>query len=355
MLTNGKADMLKERATDRPLVTRHPSQAQAWRALGCYAFAGVFVVLSGLTWVSGIILLPLLLLELVESARMEGRLSVTVLARSVFCVALFALVAAFLILLPVWRMIPEMIHDLLLKQPAQGMNRGLGHGLVRLLFASGKDPWLPLFALGAMIGTRRWGLMLAFVAGLGFVLLTGPYIFRGIYLLPYLALAVACGANDLWKQTIGHVSRKFVIIVMGGLLFWCGAVSLAARTWSALREAKSRDPRILEEVAATGVIGDGPKNVYVDPWEFYYAGRKLGWRQYRSFFWHNMSDRRFLDLLRSMDFVIFDAANPRQPSAQEMADLGFVASEVGAAAKNSWQGESAGQSGYGRYIFYSRK
>jgi hypothetical protein len=64
MLKSGNAEKLKDDPVGLLPVTSDSLRAPAWRALGWFALAGVCVAISGLMWVSAILLLPLLLHEL---------------------------------------------------------------------------------------------------------------------------------------------------------------------------------------------------------------------------------------------------------------------------------------------------
>ena len=360
-LKSGNAEKLKEATADGRLQlgdgpVREADLPTSNFDLQTYALAGILVALSGLMWVSAIILVPLLVLELVERGRCGGKFSLASALRNILWVSVFALVAVAVCLLPVWTTLPVVLEDFLAKSPSSGMHNGVLSGATRLMWAFGSNFWLPVFGVLALFWLRRWGLILAFALAVGLVLLTGPYIHRGIYLIPYMLLAVATAGTDVWQREARPIWHRLMQIAFGGMLLWSGAVSLGARSFTAWQQRHERDPEHLDVLAAREV-GRGSYRVYTDPWELYYAGRKQGWRQFRSFFWHDMKEARFRGLLQTMDFVIFDATNPRIPSEQEMSALGFDVRKVSAsdagmssAAVSQWLGR-----GYKDYVIYFRK
>lgn len=315
-----------------------------------YALAGVCVALAGAFWVSAILLLPLLVYEVFAMRRSYESCSSSFLRRvcALAWIGMFALICLGLLFLPVSRFFPEMLHDLAGRGGGSASNLLSWSALQKVAWPLAANPLVLLLAIVAFIASRRWALGLVFLLAAAATLYTGAYVHRAIYLLPYLLVGLASAGTDIWTSP---TRLRWARSAAGGALLlmiaWSALISVGARNVVAWKGKKERDPMILEKVASEA-IGIGAQKVYVDPWEFYYAGRKLGWRQYRSFFWHDLSDSRFRSLLGEMDAAIFSAANLRQPQVVLMEALGFTASKVGSDLP------AAGR-GYGNYIIYQRQ
>ena len=382
--------------TDQQPVTSDSLRAPAWGALGWFALAGVCVAISGLMWVSAILLLPLLLHELwaneargtrreardatksrwrvagdewrvreqneARGTRLEARdddfdksnfdilkdsLPVTsdslpapawrAAAWQTLVVALGAVVALGVLFLPVWHNLPLMLGDFLLKSPSNAGAVDLTARILRVTGQWGQSPWLPLAALLCLLWPPRWSQLAVFAIALVMMLYSGAYIHRGIYLLPYFLLAIATASSELWTAAATKgtkFARIGIVLAFGFMLAWSATVSLGARTFVALKQRESRDPAALLKLAKDE-IGEGPHKVYLGEYEFYFAGRKMKWRTFRAFGWENWKDPGFLKLVSSMDHVIYRADNPFAPTMQTMQGLGFEKRRVTAAKTTS--------------------
>jgi hypothetical protein len=157
-------------------------------------------------------------------------------------------------------------------------------GLGTIIVSLKASPWLiPLAFLGSIF-QRRWRLLAFTFLTIVFIIATRPYFYRVVYAIPILILATTVtGASILtgYSQRRTNALRvvlasAFVVVIMA-----LGLGLLGARTYLAEKEKSTRDPRILYNVAES-TIGRGPVQIYVGPWEFYYAGRLLDWKMYWS-------------------------------------------------------------------------
>jgi hypothetical protein len=147
-------------------------------------------------------------------------------------------------------------------------------------------------------------------------------------------------------------------------LVWAPLVTFGGGryTWSALcrREATSPD-RIME--MARQAIGPGAARVYfpLDTYEFYYAGRKLGWKQFLFYDEPVATEEERLELLKTMDFAILPEDDPlSREQGQLLRQHGFsLAKRLVANSGKGSEGKPHEPSpnnvhGYGAYLFFAR-
>ena len=79
---------------------------------------------------------------------------------------------------------------------------------------------------------------------------------------------------------------------------------LLKRPAIAVSQHPANDPQQLL-AAMEDVIGTGPYRVLLEEWQFYYAGRDLGWHM----FLHSnpVDEQQYIEFLSSMDYVIMRA------------------------------------------------
>jgi hypothetical protein len=358
----GNFDILK----DSLAVTSDSLRAPGWRALGWFVLAGICTGIAGVIWVSAILLLPLLGHELGgrgargkgQEVRGEGRearrarLEADVSFMGTVVVGVAALVSVGLLFVPVWSLLPEMWGDFSARGGGQVSRLLDGAALQKLLWSLLGNPLLVPLALVGLLLVRQWGLLLAFLLAVALTLYTGPYVHRAVYLLPYILVGVASAGTVLWtKDGAARWMRPAVGIVLWFMLTWSAALSVAGRNFVAWKEKTERDPALVLEWARS-TVGPGPAKVYLWTWDWYYAGRKLGWSLYKSFAWENMQDQRFTDLLSRMDWLVVAEKDLHRPDDAELAILGFRKKEVvgGSSVKAV---EKPGR-GYGTYLVYRK-
>ena len=308
--------------------------------------AGACIALAGLFWVSAVIIIPLVIYEVLRSDTQEPTAPWGIRLASLVWLGFFSVAAIVILLLPVTPMIAEIMAGTfgLAGERASG---GIQFGAFAAPYV--RSPWLPLFALAALVYGRQWALALAFATAVMGVLLTGAYVHRNNYLLPYMLLAVAVGTNRLVDNFSRRGGRP--ILVAAGLLLmlaWSAGLSLGARTFVALKEKKFRDPASLELMLRTNLPA-GPLKAYVIPYELYYAARSLGWSFYKGGRPEDWTQAEQQLLLGQMDIVIQRGDDPKGFSESLMRSLGFSAQKVstGSGPAKKWEN-------YGEYIIYKR-
>lgn len=185
-------------------------------------------------------------------------------------------------------------------------------------------PWLPVIAAaGAVVSGRIGrGLALAAAAVALVVIGTRPYLYRYVYLVPYLIVLSALACARL-HQSANVWSRRAALGLAIGMALWCAAFALVHRTQSATIERDGRDPgRLVEALERT--VGRGPRAVYVETLGVYYAGRSLGWQMYRpSFPWRPADVTAVLEKSDAIvTQLVFDTPERRARFAEAGFDAG---------------------------------
>lgn len=163
------------------------------------------------------------------------------------------------------------------------------------------DPLILIAGLLALVMRRDWGLLLAFLIAVAMIHLTMIYQARVIYLLPYIHLAIAIASKS---NASSHLLNRF-LPVMHTLVAACfvwGVVSvLVLRPIHAFLQGPANDLKVVNS-AFERVIGAGPKNVLVEEWSAYYAGRDLNWKIYFSLAPLDYPD--YVEFIQKMDYAI---------------------------------------------------
>lgn len=174
-----------------------------------------------------------------------------------------------------------------------------------------------------MIREKKWAWCAAFCAAVAGVCLTGPYMHRDTYLLPYLLLGfpVLLSADSSGKSAI-FAGKSYLVLSLA----WGGLVSVGYRTATAFLETNENDPRIAETLwqqalSAGSVDGRKPGSVFLGEWQLYHAARKAGVKFYRQDIEWNQADD--LQLLHDIDMVIFPAGTTGLQQKKILGQLGF--------------------------------
>ena len=311
--------------------------------------AGASLALSGFLWVSAVILVPLVAYEFLSDFgnKSEERM------RSFLCqatwLAVGAAFAALILLLLMPGKFDVVLHDL--RADSAGKTRWDFHGLLEPFTRS---PFVPLLGILALFLGRKWGLVAAFFAAVLGVLATGAYVHRDIYLLPYLLLAIACFGSLKWRGTNLVPAKLAVVGAFCIMLIWSGGLSLGARTIVAERQREARDPDALLRLMREAV-GEGPRSVYLNSYELYYAGRDLGWRYFKAWPHEEWDDPNLIALVGKMDVLIHRPDQARSPSAALMSSLGFSRKEVSTGAQKPTRSSSRLQANtFTEYVVYEK-
>jgi hypothetical protein len=314
---------------------------------GWQVAAGLFIALSGLIWVSAVLLLPLVALQCLQGngSLQQGELRPRIAA--LVWIGVFTLLFFALLLLPQAPSWATLLSDL---RGSVGGATSKGIDVEAFLAPYVRSPWVPLAALAGIAYARLWGLGLALLVATWGVLVTGVYVHRSVYLLPYFLLAIAASTTVLVRGNGGSGLKPiFGAAVLALLMIWSAALSLGARTIMAWKEREFRNPDLLR-VMLRDKISPQPIKAYLVPYELYYAARELGWKTSKSYGSEDWEDSGLRTHLSNMDVVVQRADGASQNLDTLMHGLGFTRHEVAAGPRPAQRREN-----YGAYLVYQRK
>lgn len=158
---------------------------------------------------------------------------------------------------------------------------------------------LPVVTVATLFFRRDRFLFTSALFATTVVLMTNPYHFRVVYLLPYFVGIIASLYNH--KNARYNNRKNFYLVAYISLiilLIWASVISLLLRPSLALTQQEPRDYTTIVDVAKSE-IGINQK-VYIPSYQFYYAGRLLGWKLFAPFqndgtIWNDNQSRLFLE------------------------------------------------------------
>jgi hypothetical protein len=275
------------------------------------------------------------------------------LLNSLALLALGMALATVLILIPVWASAPAAARDFVSFSAGVVRFDLVSNPLTlgRILFLA--NPILLFLLIPAMVTVNRWALIAFLLALLG-VLSSSTYTHRAVYLLPYLySLLAQCGSKFYWSTTKLH---RVLVVSAGALLLWSGTISLVARTELAMIQRESRNPAVLLAESA-GIHASSGSLVFL-PWEFYYAGRRLGWHMYIPY--ATYSENQLRSLYGRMDYAIYPFETVTPELRTTLGESGLRASRILLPQKSDPLSIAGypirwGAKGYGPYEVFSRR
>ncbi|MEI6071068.1 MAG: hypothetical protein WCS31_04705 [Verrucomicrobiae bacterium] len=343
------------------LVNKQRHEAPTWKPRDGHLLAAACVAISGLFWVSAILLVPLLIHELLCDRSCEGKPHLAgnrllgvkdLIWVGVFSVGFFAL-----LLFPICQDIYQGVANLATgTSGVVGAHRTFTDFKAVFIETFKYNPWALVGGCASLLVLRRWPLGFAFLLAMVGVLATSFYIHRAVYLLPYLYLAIALVANRFLQPNQNRVNRRFVGLALLFMLVWCCGVTLGARTLKALQQRQTRDPQQILDLA-TRAIGPGSHCVYLDNCDGYYAGRKLGWKLFHFYDDAPPGSTGWNDLLATMDFALFSVGDVSDQEDEGLRTLGFSRErfECDASLSVPLPGIAKSKSGYGPFWVYRRQ
>jgi len=153
--------------------------------------------------------------------------------------------------------------------------------------------------------------MICGLMALGVCVATGLYIYRYLYLLPFLFMLTKTGIQAIQKK---HQNAAITLAV--SLLCYGFVTSfLAPLTMACIYKGRSIS-NITERLRSA--IGEGDKCVYVCSYQTYYPARMLDWRFYRYMVEHLLfEDAQNTNLLSRVDYVIDSIPSPCRNVVEE--------------------------------------
>lgn len=251
-----------------------------------FGTAGLITGILPWIWPTAILLWPLVLIETWRVVSPEAGRTAAAWRNALWPLAAGFIVGAFVPIVPVWTvawsLMATTLNHLLwdvtaASKPAAGPAPGVLSSIASTIRYS---PFLALLALsGAWLRSQR-GLGLAFLAILALFLGTRFYLYRYLYLLPYLAPLAAAGLTWMWTRAqSARLPRWAPAVPAVAALVWALALCFGVRSYAVAETRLWRDPAELVETLGRGV-GIGPIPVCLGAHEVYFAGRSLGWQMY---------------------------------------------------------------------------
>ena len=307
--------------------------------------AGALLAVSVFFWITSALLVPLALLEL---WRLDGKRT-----RGLIVIGFGGALAAALLLTPLYRYVPEIVHQYATRSELASMV-GTGPDFADKVLANSVDfvkialrsPFVWLMAVvGAVVG-RRSRLHLAYLAFLSvFMIATRVYHLRMVYLMPCLFLLVAEAILSVAfsaRLVARRLGRGFVALALLAVF----GISVVALTFAAWPEENTL--RTFTDRLRRAVPGSAPKVYLMDmEHELYYAGRRLGWQMYSALPRAVVFNGRHADFLAKLDAVVVTACGPQLTDADRgaLASAGFKqtsAFDMPSAATGAFKAKLAG-------------
>jgi hypothetical protein len=227
------------------------------------------------------------------------------------------------------------------------------------------SPWVFGLGIAALfLSVNRRLLIFSLITALG-VGTTNPYTHRVLYLLPYLILGLSGAFEFVTRRASQHPTQgKAGLLMVFLFITWSSSVTLGARTWNSWRQREARSPdRIMEVAHAT--VGAQAAAVYTPCYEFYYAGRRLGWKLFHLFDYGGGPERdspAFPEVLRKVQYVIVPSAeaddahlNPALRTAGFVLSQRIRASTAAGSRPSTSDKTRISATGFGEYAFFVRK
>lgn len=291
--------------------------------------AGTLAALSLFTWPSAGFLFPLILFELIMLAR-SRRLAARSWRQTSLPIALFlagGLGAGLLLLIPIAAQVYQLAGSMVEALQVNTQHGGalseqpvllrLTLSFVELLRVLKFTPVLLVGAVAGAVWKRETGIILGGLLAALLMMSTVVYISRVQYLLPYLAASAAA-----LYQGKTAAQRPFYRIRLWGLGFafaWSVGLTLFARTLVAVYEREYLNRELVHETALK-MLGPGNYSVALFySFEFYYAGRSLGWKMYAPYkpAFADISLQAMQQLLPHVDYAII----PQELLTKDYASL----------------------------------
>jgi hypothetical protein len=317
--------------------------------------AGSMASIGFFVWPSAALTYPLVLVELTRLLREEYSMRKSP-ANALRCAGAFAIggVGAMLLALaPIWYLLKTVVHDI---PPVLGASQppssfSTAQAVTTTLKLS---QFLIIGALVGLVCGRGRLVAAAMLFTFAIVFGTRLDLNRLIYLLPYAAVMIG-GAYQVPLSNEARTRRWVAHAGLSVLLVATIGLTLVVRPAIALSQQEGRDPDILFKLGRDSV-GDGPHRVYLGAWEFYYAGRQLGWNMFHEYVNPSLTDS---NLLSRVDHAILHREEVDDELAAGLSTAGLRLQKV---LMNDHQADAGllqrfhiGAKTFGPYLLYSRE
>lgn len=262
------------------------------------------MVVAFFVWPSAIYLIPLVVAEAVLT-HTPLRVPVTrVLSWGLAAIA-GAILGMVLCLIPMIGQLPTVLSDTLItRDQYYRAVDPVGHliGAVwNMVLSFQQSPLVPVAALAAAVSRRNRVLAAATAVAVLSMLPTMMYVHRVVYLLPYLIGLIGEG----WPRVDESRPRAWPRVAMAAMLVLAGSISLVARPALAFMTREARNSALWEE-AALQMPELRFQRLYLEPWEFYYVGRRLGWKMVRPY--GDIGSAAYAAMFSGLDYALLTEA-----------------------------------------------
>lgn len=317
--------------------------------------AGFCAITASFIWPSAILLYPLIAYEFwaIQKEKKGNSIGWRYLGQKILLFGAGALLATIILIIPVWENLMIILKDLTtLVGNNIEVNKTLNDQLLALFdyqlwfklikaYVKTFSPFLPLFAIIALIIRKEKVLFLILVFTIAIIFASLVYEFRALYLLPYFVVAV----SGIIAESINNPSKRWIrklnTFVLSVLIIWSVGISLIVRTTLGFEGEKIRDREKITH-AMTSTIGPGDYKVFLGyTYEFYYIGRSLGWELYTPYIEYTynekgnwLSDQRYqpedkmIKLLSKMDYAVFSKDGINSDLQEILASSGLQFQEI---------------------------
>jgi len=244
------------------------------------------------------------------------------------------------------------------------------------------SPFLPLLAVFSLFYRGQTALKLVTLLTVFLIFSTLIYELRLLYLLPYFLALGGCFFARVLRESRHTTLRRVGLTALFVIAGWSIAISVLVRSGFALGDKDGQDRNRIR-FAAESFIGEGHHKVFLAfTYEFYFAGRQLGWELYTPYIewtydslgnWKRENDYqpkdKFIKLLKKMDYAIFPTGSVTDDLSKQLMEAGLVnkrtisinGKELYLDSKNESRSKQIllsfllGYKDYGPYFIYGRE
>lgn len=271
----GRVDVLAFLFLFASLLTLQSYKGDHKREFWVYGTSTLFAVLMCFSWITGIVLLPLVLWEMNRRFQ-ENRHGLTAIRLGV-CVILVGLLTSLIFLLPFLISFNESLRIFLSVVDLNSSSKGIADPIGSIMKVFKYE--FGFLVLGVAAWAFNWrnnaialgGVVLFLFASI----MTNVYEFRVLYLVPYtiIGLGLVIKKNDTKLSKIVRLLLLFYAMCFFGR-------SVLARNCIDFIAMKGRDYGVVQDEFEK-VVGKNVR-VYNNSFQLYYIGRILEWKQFRS-------------------------------------------------------------------------
>jgi len=284
------------------------------RQLAGFASAGLLASTSVFFWITSVLFLPMVF---IEAWLLTGK-------RSAKLSALFfgSATAAALLLIPLYRYIPDITNQFLTRSEVGSIGRTTGaqkyldnaFDFVKIAIRS---PFSWCFAAIGLSFRRFKAHAILFICLSLFMIATRVYHLRMVYLMPYIFLFTATALDRLLGARKTFIVRGGWLIATAALA-GCFGISVVALNYAAWPEQNTL-PEFTKRLQAA-IPAQSPRVYLMDmEHELYYAGRKLGWKMYSTTPRTIILNGQHEEFLKKLDAVVVTEMGPKLTGADKNA------------------------------------